>query len=62
MSPWLLDAMAAAGGAWAGWTLHRWRYRSRAEQTQRRLLDLLAEQADERERADARAIADNLDI
>jgi hypothetical protein len=62
MSPWLIGALAVGGGWWAGWTLHRWLHRGDAEQTQRNLLDLLAEQADTRERADARAIADNLDI
>lgn len=59
---WLIGALVV-GLAWLMvWALCRMAARGDTEEAQRNLVDLLAEQADARERADARALADNLDL
>lgn len=55
-----LLCVVIAIAAWRAW--RRQAAGRDAEAAQRDLLALLAEQADQRERADDRAIADNLDL
>jgi len=62
VTPWLLAALAVAGAWLLTLGLCRAAARADADEAHRNLLDLLAEQTEARERADARAIADNLDI
>ena len=60
---WLWLALAGWIGVLAlGWALCRMAAGDDVPGAQQRLLAMLAEQADQRERADDRAIAENLDI
>lgn len=62
MTPWIIVALFVAACWLLGWALCRMSARGDVTDGQRNLVDLLAEQADQRERADARALADNLDL
>lgn len=53
MTPWLIVALLVAGCWLLGWVLCRMSARMDIVDAQRNLIGLVAEQADERERADA---------
>lgn len=62
MTPWLIVALLVAGCWLLAWAICRAAARADAEEAQCNLINLLAEQADERERADAAATDAHLGI
>ena len=59
---WPLDLLVIACLCLLGWAICRMVARRSADEAHANLARLLAEQADDRERADERVIADNLDV